>query len=53
MKYLPLQVTDGTQPRQETSQGSKTQGQPKKVERKVASVGPNRHIQGKGKNAWK
>ena len=51
--YDILQVTEGAQSKQDTSQSGKSQSQPKKVERKVASVGPNRHIQGKGKNAWK
>ncbi|CAG2186004.1 CNTROB [Mytilus edulis] len=48
-------VSDSAQSRPDTSQGQngKSQGQPKKIERKVASVGPNRHIQNKGKNAWK
>ncbi|CAC5421061.1 CNTROB [Mytilus coruscus] len=48
-------ISDSAQSRPDTSQGQnvKSQGQPKKIERKVASVGPNRHIQNKGKNAWK
>ncbi|XP_052058156.1 uncharacterized protein LOC127698637 isoform X2 [Mytilus californianus] len=48
-------ISDSAQSRPDTSHGQngKSQGQPKKIERKVASVGPNRHIQNKGKNAWK
>lgn len=54
LNYI-FQVSDSAQSRQDTSQGQtgKSQGQPKKIERKVASVGPNRHVQNKGKNAWK